>query len=183
MIRSTLVFAVVVIMAGAGVADTITVLNPSFESPALDPGGWGYQIDDWSGPDPAAQEAFLEHIVGFVADGTNHLGLQTGIEVWQDLTVPALPNTTYTLNVAVGNRDNGWNPAGSEARYGLYTGGSAQGGGTLLGDDFFDASTIPESSFADQELIVTTGDVVPAGNLVLSLQSTGPNRTTSTTLV
>ena len=55
-------------------------------------------------------------------------------------------------------------------------GDPAQGGGTLLGDAFFDASTIAEGTFADQELVVMTEGAVPAGNLFLSLQSTGPNR-------
>jgi hypothetical protein len=159
--------------ASPAMSEMIEVKNPSFESPALSPGGWGYDVDDWITPPPADQDAFIEYINGFAADGNQHLGMENGIEVWQMLSVAAQPQTVYTLTVAVGNRNLGWNPAGSEARYGLFAGGPAQGL-SLLGDDYFDASTIAESSFADQTLVVTTGDVVPSGRLFISLQSTGP---------
>ena len=127
MIRITTMLAVLLVAAVPVMAESLAVTNPSFETPMLDPGGYGYDLGGWSGPPPADQSAFLEHIVDFSADGTNHLGMATGIEVYQDLGVPVLPETTYTLNVAVGNRDNGWNPAGSEARYGLYAGGPGAG--------------------------------------------------------
>ncbi len=174
MSRIAIVLSVVLCMAvSPAMSEMIEIKNPSFESPALAAGGWGYVVDDWETPPPADADAFIEYIVGFSADGNQHLGMENGIEVWQVLDVPAQPQTVYTLTVAVGNRNNGWNPAGSEARYGLYAGSPVQGL-TKLGDAAFDASTIPESSFADQTLKVTTGDVVPGGKLFVSLASTGP---------
>jgi hypothetical protein len=99
-----------------------------------------------------------------------------GGEVLQDLGVPVLPNTTYNLTVGVGRRNATFTVSGNESRFGLYAGGDAADGGTLIGDATYDAFPLADLTFVDQTLSVTTGAVVPAGNLFISLRSTGVNR-------
>jgi hypothetical protein len=65
---------------------------------------------------------------------------------------------------------------GNQSTYGLYVGGDAEAGGTLLGAKSYDAFPLSDLTFVDDSLTVTTGDTVPAGNLVISLRTTGPQR-------
>jgi hypothetical protein len=80
------------------------------------------------------------------------------------------------LTVAVGRRNATFTVAGNESRFGLYVGGDAAGGGTLVADATYDAFPLADSTFVDQSLSYTTGATVPAGNLFISLRSTGVNR-------
>ncbi len=137
----------------------------------------------WPDPGPrrrrgagSSNTAFTEHIVGFASDGVNHTGVQEGQEVAQNLGVSAPANTTLTLTVAVGNRNPNFSVAGNESRFGIYAGGSAQAGGTLLAEGVIDASVFAESAFVDTTLVFNTGASPVAGDLWISLQSTGTNR-------
>ena len=171
-------------------ATSISVSNHSFEDAGLAGGGWSDCIDvacgnpdpdDWINPDPSGVSnlnmAFAEVIAGFAADGTHHVGIDTdspGLEVAQSVDpFGLLPNTTYTLTVAVGNRNANFSPVGSLSTIALYVGGSATTGGTLV-----DAATIAPpataSTFADLTLVTNTGSTVPAGALWIVLQNTGP---------
>jgi hypothetical protein len=108
----------------------------------------------------------------------NHLGIQNGQEVSQDLGVPLLPNSVYELTVGVGNRNATFTPTdGTQAStFGLYLGGDAAGGGALLADTTVDAGPLGVSTFADYSMTYETGDVVAAGNLFVSLRTTGNGR-------
>jgi hypothetical protein len=175
MVRRGLALVAVLLLATSTYAEQIAVKNASFEDPVQGPGGWTNTLPDWTGPVDASQ-SFIEYITGFSADGVNHLGIQTGFEVSQDLGISLTPNTTYTLTVGVGRRNASFTAEGNESRYGLYLGGDATSGGTLLADAVFDASPLTDSTFVDQTLSFTSGAAVDAGNLFVSLRSTGPGR-------
>ncbi len=171
------VLALVAVMGlcGSVLADPVAINNASFEEPAQDPGGWTNDLPGWNGP-PAAGDAFIEFIPGFNAEGNQHLGIQNGEEVSQDLGISVAPNTVYTLTLGVGKRNASFSPPGQESTFGLYAGGDFADGGALLGEGMFDASGLDDLTFVDQSLVVTTGDAVPAGNLFLSLRTTGAGR-------
>lgn len=176
--RISALMALFCLFAASVNADQIAVKNASFEvsDPVLAAGGWTNTLSDWDGPANAG-DAFIEYIGGFSSEGNNHIGMAQGAEVSQDLGVPALPNTTYALTLGVGSRNASFTVAGNESRFGLYVGGDAEAGGTLLGDGTYDAFSIgSDITFVDTTLQITTGNSVPAGNLFLSLRSTGVNR-------
>ena len=87
-------------------------------------------------------------------------------------------NSVYTLTVGVGNRNTGFTPTdGSQAStFGLYAGGDAGDGGTLLAESTVDAGPLGESSFADFSLVYETTDALEAGDLFVSLRTTGGGR-------
>jgi hypothetical protein len=177
MIQRVLAVGVAVLLCGSALAEQITIKNAGFETtdPVLAVGGWTNALVDWSGP-PAAGDSFIEYIDTFSSEGTNHLGIQNNEEVSQDLGVPALPNTTYILTVGVGRRNATFTVEGNQSTFGLYAGGDNADGGTLLGAKTYDAFPLADLTFVDDSLTVTTGDTVPAGNLVISLRTTGPQR-------
>ena len=172
-----LAFLCVMFFGSAAVADSIDVKLASFE---LDPpqaaGDWTNEYPDWSGP-AVAGDSFVEYIDGFSSDGNSHIGLQNASEVSQDLGIAAAANTTYELTVGVGNRNASFSPTdGTQAStFGLYAGGDAEDGGSLLGDLTVDAGPLGESTFADYTATITTGDSV-SGNLFVSLRNTGAGR-------
>ena len=169
--------AVAMISASFATAASIDIKNASFEEPALDAGGWSDVNLHWGDDDGERNEdGFTEHIAGFVADGNNHTGIPEGAEQSQNLGVALTPNTTYTLTVAVGNRNPSFTVPGNESRIGLYAGGDAQGGGTLLAEAVFDASNLAESSFADLTAVYNSGSDPVAGDVWISLQASGLNR-------
>lgn len=164
-------------MAGAVSAAPVFIKNHSFEANNLGAGGWADAIVDWSEDVQNSNGSFAEHITGFAADGTHHLGINNinsadpdGFYfVWQDLGVPMEPFTQYTMTVAVGNRNTSFTVPGNTSIYSLEVGGSSVASGS------FDASTIPASTFVDAEPITfTTGAVVPAGNIVVKLGNFDP---------
>ena len=167
---------VALLTAGVATATPVSISNADFENPVLDAGGWSDVNLDWGDDAGSSNTAFTEHIVGFASDGVNHTGVQEGQEVAQNLGVSAPANTTLTLTVAVGNRNSNFSVAGNESRFGIYAGGSAQAGGTLLAEGVIDASVFAESAFVDTTLVFNTGASPVAGDLWISLQSTGTNR-------
>jgi hypothetical protein len=175
MIQRFLAVVVAVTLCGSAFAEQIAIKNPGFEAPAQALGGWTNDLPDWSGP-PAAGDAFIEYIDTFNSEGVNHLGIQNGEEVSQDLGVPLLPNTTYTLTVGVGRRNATFTVEDNDSRFGLYVGGDLADGGTLLADASYNAFPLADLTFVDQTLTYTSGDTVPAGNLVVSLRTAGGSR-------
>ncbi len=158
-------------------AEPISIKNASFEDPAQDPGGWTNTYPDWEAP-PATGDAFVEYIDGFSSEGVQHIGVQNSEEVSQDLGVALVPNSIYELTVGVGNRNANFSPTdGTQAStFGLYLGGDAGAGGTLLADSTVDAGPLGESTFADFSLSYETGDTVADGNVFISLRTTGGGR-------
>ena len=178
-------------MIGAQAA-SISVADNSFEINAggdMNPGGWNNGIaPDWNGRDGgSAGGAFEEYIGGFVADGTDHIGMGTGYYVWQDTGVAIAPNTTYTLTVAAGNRNANFSGVGNASTYAILAGGTNLGAASYadtaavigsnltLASGSVDASTFDASSFGDGDaLVFTTGATVPNENLVVLLGDNSP---------
>ena len=175
--RIATTFLVMLCLVATAAAESVTIQNASFEAPAQDPGGWTNDLPDWDGP-PAAGDAFIEYIDGFVSEGVNHIGIQNGQEVSQNLGVSLQANSVYTLTVGVGNRNASFTPTdGSQAStFGLYAGGDAGDGGTLLAESTVDAGPLGASTFADFSLVYETTDALEAGDLFVSLRTTGGGR-------
>ena len=73
----------------------------SFEGNSLTAGGWNNTISPQWTEGGNRGNRFEEHIVGFSADGKDHLGMKQGHSVWQDLPeAPAeVTSTTSALMV------------------------------------------------------------------------------------
>ncbi len=161
-------------------AAPVTIKDFSFEESSLGPGAYSNFIGpEWkeAGGDNNGN-SFKEYIVGFTADGTNHLGMKQNYEVWQDLNATYQPNTRYTLTVAVGNRPGSTNPGnqstGNQSTYAL-----ADLSGSVWGIESYDASVLAPSTFADAPPLVFDTSVFPnsVGKTIrVLLKSVGPNR-------
>jgi hypothetical protein len=168
----------VVMLPAVSIAGSVVVPNPSFESPDVvaTTGGntWGYDIDDWDTTeggtlDPLDTVQFLEvtEAAFGVAVGAppQHIGMDNGHYVVQDLGVGLEANTMYKMSALVGNRA-GWADAGNMSKFSLWVGDAE------LGAKVVDAATeVAESDFADFSFMLTTGDTPPEGNIVLRLES------------
>lgn len=171
-------------------AASVPVANHSFENAGLAVGGWSDCIDvacggvdpeNWINPDAGGvsntNTAFTEVIGGFAADGTHHVGIDTdipGLEVAQNLGIPVFPLSTYTLTVAVGNRNANFTVPESVSQIALYAGNPASFGGTqLAAATYAPGIELGESQFADVTLVWTSSSVVPAGDMWISLQNVG----------
>lgn len=164
------------LLASPTLAAVIPITNASFEEPAQDPGGWTNDLAGWT-QTPTEGDAFVEYIVDFAADGVQHLGMAEGAEVYQDTGLPVFANSSYELTVNIGNRNDSFTVAGNKSTIGLYAGGPASGGGTLLARSSFDANNLPDGTFSgDFSLEYPSNGTPPAGNLFISLSSTGANR-------
>lgn len=139
-----------VFVSGILCAAPLDVGDFSFEGNSLGSGQWtndlGPEWQETGGPNNG--NGFEEFIAGFVAHGTDHLGMNQGHDVWQDLAVTYLPNTRYTLRVSVGHR-SGNTSSGNRSEYLL---GDVQGG--VFATGAIDASTLPGQSFADAPPLV-----------------------------
>lgn len=145
-------FAALLLLMTSGLllAESAVIGDPSFEGNSLSAGGWannlGPEWEEISGPSDG--NGFEEYILGFSSTGSDHLGMQQGHRVWQDLGIVYQANTRYTLTVAVGNR-GGSTQAGNLSTYGL---------ANHQGDEYlsaaFDASTLAGSTFADAPVLV-----------------------------
>lgn len=188
------------IAAQTAVAGPIEVNNHSFERPKLvPPTTWANDLPDpevddpssdpdWLGRDGAnSGDAFIELIGGFAADGAQHVGTQNTYYLFQNTGVPFEANTTYTLTVGVGNRNNGQTPAGALTIIGLTALDEDPGDSNFLegidANDQLDNDPLLESnavivdsealtddgSFADVVAVLEIEDDVPAGNIVIFL--------------
>ncbi|GCA80541.1 PEP-CTERM sorting domain-containing protein [Microcystis aeruginosa] len=139
-------------------AASITILNPSFESPALNPGGFNQLINNWTLTNGSPQGAFRPTIgpnLNFTQAVPN--GSQTaysnGGTISQTLTATLQANTQYTLGAFVGQR------AGGQA----FPGYSIElwAGTTLLASN---GSVTPAvGTFAPVTVNYTSGSSVPLG--------------------
>ena len=104
-------------------AAPVTITEPGFETqtPELTAGQFTATLTPWQETGgPGAAAGFLEFITGFAAEGTDHLGMETGHDVWQDVGVNYTANTVYTFTVAAGNRPT-WTTTGNASTYLLST--------------------------------------------------------------
>ncbi|MCW5556071.1 MAG: lamin tail domain-containing protein [Verrucomicrobiae bacterium] len=157
------------------IAAPVPVGDFSFETNSIAAGEWTYNLEpEWKetgGPDNGS--GFEEYITGFVAEGTDHLGMELNHDVWQDLGVTYQANTRYTLTVAVGNR-NGLTQTGNQSQYLL-----ADATGALHATGIFDASALPPQSFADAPPLVFDTPDSPAAvgrTIRILLQARGAGR-------
>lgn len=143
---------------GLSFAAPVVVGDSSFERNDLTAGGWSNDLSpEWQetgGPSNGA--GFEEFINGFAAEGTDHVGLNAGHTIWQDLGVTYEANTIYTLTVATGHRAGQTN-AGNQSTYSLAT-----PAGTTFASALLDASTLPPGTFADAPNLVFDTSTNPA---------------------
>ena len=142
----------------------VSIADHSFESnPSGDLSGGGTSWSNNLSPEweetggPSNGSGFEEYIAGFSAEGTDHLGMNAGHEVWQDLGETYQANTIYTLTVAVGHRA-GQTGGGNQSTYSLRA-----SDGTSYATESYDASLLTAGSFADgpNDAILDTS-LVPA---------------------
>jgi hypothetical protein len=159
--KSTALFTFIAAgFAGAAAAVPLAVNNPSFESPGASPGNFPPPTG-WAGGGFTERFADIGNPTG--GDQANYAGIDNGT-VSQDLGVPFLPNSTYTVNFLVGNR-NGFQEGLTQ--YGLQS-STAPGAdlGTIV-------SVNPEATLANGTFVegpaytFTTGAVAPSGNVVV----------------
>ena len=162
-----LLAASVILLASAASihAAAVIVLNPSFELPGGGPLTYA-EATAWE----FNTYTEISSEVGLTGgDGVRYGGMATGQRMRQDLSVTFLPDTTYTLTVALGNRITGV-PAhhSGSMRFGLRSGAVEQGTFTTV-----DVPTaVTGGTFQDFTYIFTTGAVAPAtGNIFISLGS------------
>ena len=149
--------------------------DPSFETNSLGAGQWTYDLGpEWQETGgPGNGSGFEEYVVDFSAEGTDHLGMALGHDVWQDLAVTFEASTRYTLTIAVGNR-NGNTESGNQSQYLL-----ADTNGTIYATGSFDASTLPVQTFADAPELIFDTPNAPAAvgkNIRILLQARGAGR-------
>lgn len=168
-----------VLLASPAFAASIPVTNHSFEEPVLDVGGWTNDLPGWT-QTPTAGDAFVEYIdfpPVFSSDGNQHLGVAEAAEVFQNTGVGLAANSVYTLTVDIGNRNDSFTVDGNQSTIGLYAGASAADGGTKLATSSFNANFLPDGTFAGPlTLDYVSNGSPPSGDIFISLQSTGVNR-------
>lgn len=158
--RTALSTAILATLAGSAGAVPLTVNNPSFESPGASPGNFPPPTG-WTGGGFTERFADINNPTG--GHLANYAGIDNGT-ISQDLGVPFLPNSVYTVNFLVGNRDNFGEGL---TQYGLQSSASP---GTDLGSI---VSVNPEATIANGTFVegptysFTTGAVAPLGNVVL----------------
>ncbi len=153
----------------------VAIDDASFNNRSLNQGGWSNTITPWqeSGGNGNGS-GFIERIAGFSADGFNHLGMESGHDVWQDLTVTYQPNIRYVLTIAAGHRGGRTNAA-NQTTYSL-----ASPAGTVFATGTINAPTIPAGTFADATpLVFDVGPASPAAGtpIRILLQARGAGRT------
>jgi hypothetical protein len=165
-------FFVFLLLTGLGRAAPVTVPNSGFELPALAAGGWSNALTSWTGSGGNNNAAaFTEHITGFSSDGTQHIGMELGYDIWQDLAgVTFQPNTLYTLTAGVGNRAGSTDLTNSSV-YAL-----ADTTGVIAATGSANASTAPAGTFVSAPAITldTYADPCVTGkSLRILLQARG----------
>lgn len=155
----------------------VSVGDPSFETNSITSGQWTNNLEpEWKetgGPNNGSGfEEWATNITA--ADGTDHLGMMLGHDVWQDLAVTYQANTRYTLTVAVGNRP-GTTSAGNDSRYLL-----ADSTGVIYATGSFNAqANVASGTFADAPALVFDTPNTPAAvgkTIRILLQARGVNR-------
>lgn len=187
-------------LVGSAAAVSIPIANHSFESPDV-MGAWQNGLPDNWLASGGLSNRWVENnaSVGFSGgDGVQHVGLDTdGGYIYQDLGVAFAANTKYTIDLASAHRD-GYTHGLVE--FGLFSSdaigtdvgtpgfmdiqGVWNGSGNPSGDNVWntlrDASllnTIGTGSLG-KVYTHTTGDVAPAGNLVVFIRDVNGGRET-----
>jgi hypothetical protein len=175
-------------------AASVTITNPGFEADIASLQGgtsWSDAVPaGWSDPQGGDNTNFMELIAGFAGDGQVHLGFdgnELGL-IYQDLGTVWAPNTQYTLTVGAGNRTGFGAGTG---RFSLISSNEALPAAGPIGNGPYvlfapttgfssdlDTATVSTvgNAFADATFQWVTGAVAPAGNLRLTVQSTGAVR-------
>ena len=96
------------LLAVAASANPVSVTNPGFENPTLNPGGWVGSIPGWTmGPAVAGSVGEFypgaAQYPGGIPEG-NNVAFTKGASISQILTTTLQPNTVYALSVAGGYR-------------------------------------------------------------------------------
>jgi hypothetical protein len=158
--------------AGRAWADSVPIDNPSFEStyPLNISCGYSncfytYGIPGWNvtngGTWQPGTEVFPTMPDGSLAAFTNHGS------IWQTLSAPVLPDTTYTLNVFVGNRGDLINGTYTLSLDTILNGVLT----TLCSTPLLDANNITPHTFQSEGCSYTSGSTVPGGDLYLIFTS------------
>jgi hypothetical protein len=157
------------------IASPVAIGDPSFEGNSILASEWTNDIGpEWTGTGGEnSGNGFEEYITGFAADGTDHLGMNLGHDVWQDLAVTYQSNTRYTLTVGVGNR-NGSTQPGNQSQYLL-----ADSEGTIYGTGILNALSLATQAFGDAPALVFSTPDNPAAvgkTIRVLLQARGSGR-------
>ena len=130
--------------------------------------------------DPANGNYFLElsSAIGSTGgDGLNYLGLRTDGFIYQDLGILFQPNTTYTVDILASRRGGanvvGWFGVADETATLLGTPGAVDTSQFTVANQFLAASTLTGAQ--GNVGTFTTGDTVPAGNVLLAIGATTGN--------
>ncbi len=173
--RNSLLMASVVFLSCSTVsfATPVTINNHSFETPDLSTGAtWTNTITDWTNTS-AAGTSFIERIPGFSSDGAQHLGIQGGATVYQDVGLFA-DNTTYTMTVNIGNRNNNFTRIGNTSTWEIL-----DTLGTVYASGVWDAEAgTADGTFGPDQSIVysTPASGGPTGAIRLALRQVGEGR-------
>ncbi|MCU0748728.1 MAG: lamin tail domain-containing protein [Akkermansiaceae bacterium] len=158
-------------------AAPVSIGDPSFEGNSLNAGGFTYNLGpEWQETNgPNNGNGFEEFVSGFTAAGTDHLGMELGHDVWQNLSVTYQANTRYTLTVAVGMRTSAQSFVGNLSTYSL-----ADSTGTIRASASWDAgANLAASTFGDAPALVfdTPNDPSAVGKTIrILLQARGVGR-------
>ncbi|WP_035609755.1 CotH kinase family protein [Haloferula sp. BvORR071] len=173
--KSVASLAYALVLLSPVLAAPVTIGDFSFEGNTLTAGQFSYnkgpEWQETNGPNNGA--GFEEYIVGFAADGTDHLGMELNHNVWQDLAVTYQANTRYTLTIAAGRRSGNTNAA-NQTQYLL-----ADSTGTVYATGIYNASALPLQSFGDAPALVfdTPNNPAAVGKTVrILLQARGVGR-------
>jgi hypothetical protein len=165
---------VALLTGGTAWADSVPINNPSFEtSYPLDTScgyfncAYTYGIPDWTvsnggtwRPGPV--------VFPSMPDGTLAAFTNRG-SIWQTLSSTVLPDTTYTLNVFVGNRADGVNGPYTLSLDTILNGVLT----TLCSTPVLDANNIAAHTFQSEGCSYTSNSTVPGGNLFLIFTAVG----------
>lgn len=158
-------------------ASPVTIGDPSFEDNSFNAVDWTNSIGpEWTGTGGQNHpNAFEEYATTLpAADGTDHLGMVLGYDVWQDLGATYQPSTRYTLTIAAGNRPGSTN-AGNLTQYLL-----ADSNGVVYATGEYDAyANQPAGTFVDAPPLVfdTPDNPAAIGKTVrVLLRARGANR-------
>ena len=168
------------LMAGTSSAETITILNHSFESQVTT--DFGGTVDDWSiGDDGSggnlAVRTFLQSGATFssriaaLPDGSNQGIYSRGGDPYQVLSTNVAANTTYTLTVDVGDRTDTGFP-GAELRLGV----GNTFGANLLTATVVSNATPANGGWSTWVSTFTTGASPTAGALRVEIVNTGADQ-------
>src|ERR1035438_5178609 len=142
----------------------LTIVNPSFENPVLNNGGYTSDIPGWQQVGGAGvfwPDSGL--FTGSVTDG-NQIGYINNGSIWQTLTSTLQPNTIYTLSFNVGWRiDDPLSP--------IYAANLLAGGTTLA--SVVTPVTPQQGSWETVTATYTTGGTVIPGYLEIQLANQG----------